>query len=445
MTLARTVANTLTLSRALIAPLILIALIRQDGKDIALALVLIGVAITTDYLDGVIARHFAVESRFGKVADAFTDALVFLAIFVGLSVREVLPPWLPAVFAARETVMYAVIRPTFLRLGIDPGARVAGKVKTVLQGGAAIAVIILLWTVPEHTHAVAVPLVSVAAAVSVISLYWYVEPIAIRRGWGQLTFSIIATCASLWLLQLVIVVITAKLNLSAGLAIMAALHTIISAGLATVLLARREDFLTVNGLSLKRVNPANVLTLVRLTSIPSIILLLTAAVNQKVPAWPALILLSAVMFTDLADGMIARRRGQVTIIGGYLDSSTDYLLLGSTAILLLVHGIGTPWVFVFLIGRLAIQAAAVIWIAVARRPLPAATSLGKISIAVGMVLLSGELSAELATPILMSTGIFPALRTTLELLFCAILAISAIEKIILSARTVSQERASTDS
>ncbi len=440
---ARATANALTLSRALLAPMILFALVGPAGGGAA-ALVLTGIAVATDYLDGAIARRFGVESRFGKVADAFTDALVFVAIFAGLAARDVLPLWLPALIAAREAVMHAVIRPALVRLGVDAGARPVGKLKTVLQAVAAIAALVLLLAAPDHARVVALPLAGAAAVVSIASLYWYVEPIAARRGWDRLTVSIAATCVSLWLLQLTIVAVAAGLGLASGAAGYALLHTSVAGGLAVLLLSRRRDFAIVGGPRLSRVNPSNVLTLARLTSIPSVVLLITAAADRTAPVWPALALLSVVLLTDLADGALARRRGQVTRIGSYLDSSTDYLLLGAGAILSLAYRIGTPWIFAVLVGRLALQAAAVLWIAAAGRPLPSATRLGKASIAAGMVLLAVELAAALGTRFLPASGTAPLPLTLLELGLAGVLAASAVEKLALLAGTFRRPARSRD-
>jgi len=438
--IARTTANALTLSRAFLAPLILIALAADVGGGAGPALILTGIAVATDYLDGAVARRYAVVSRFGKVADALTDAMVFVAIFAGLGIRGVLPPWLPALIAAREAAMHGLIRPALLRLRIDAGARPVGKLKTVLQAGAAIVVLVALLVEPEHARHVAVPLVGAAAVLSIVSLYWYVDPIASRRGWDGLTLSIVATCLGLWLLQVAIVTVAAELGGAAGVFPYVLLHTAVAGGLTALLLKRRCDFALLDGPALSRVNPSNVLTLARLTSIPTVVLLITAAADRTAPVWPVVALLSVVLLTDLADGALARRRGQVTRIGSYLDSSTDYLLLGTAAILLLVHGVGTPWVFAVLVGRLAIQSAAVLWMVSSGRPLPSATRLGKASIAAGMVLLAAELAATLGARAIPSSGILPVLRIVLELALTGVLVASAVEKLVLLARTARQSR-----
>lgn len=440
MDLARTTANALTLSRALLAPIILISLAAGVDGGAGLALILTGVAVVTDYLDGAVARRFAVVSRFGKVADALTDAMVFVAIFVGLGVRGVLPPWLPALIAAREAAMHGLVRPALLRMRIDAGARPVGKLKTVLQAAAAIVALLVLLVEPGYARQVAVPLVGAAAVLSIVSLYWYLDPIAARRGWDRLALSIVATCLSLWLLQVSIVAIAADLGVTAGVVPYALLHTVLAGGLTVLLLKRRCDFALLDGPLLSRVNPSNVLTLARLTSIPTVVMLITAATDRTAPVWPVIALLSIVLLTDLADGALARRRGQVTRIGSYLDSSTDYLLLGTAAILLLIYGVGTPWVFAVLVGRLTLQSAAVLWLVSTGRPLPSATRMGKASIAAGMVLLAAELAAALGARAMPSAGTLPVLRTVLELGLSGVLVASAAEKVTLLARTARNTR-----
>ena len=365
------------------------------------------------------------------MADALTDAMVFVAIFVGLGVREVLPPWLPALIAAREVAMHGLIRPTLLRMRIDAGARPVGKLKTVLQAGAAIMVLLMLLVEPELARRVAVPLVGAAAVLSVVSLYWYVDPIGERRGWDRLTLSIVATCLSLWLLQIAIVWIAADLDVTAGAIPYALLHTVVAGGLIFLLLRCRGDFELLDGEALLRINPSNVLTLARLTSIPTLVMLMIAAAERTAPMWPALALLSVVLLTDVADGALARRRGQVTSIGAHLDSSTDYLLLGTASILLLIYGIGMRWAFVALVGRLAIQSAIVFWLVSAGRPLPSTTRLGKASIVAGMVLLAAALGAQ----VMPSSGILLGVLRTLDIALVGVLAISAVEKLVLFMRT----------
>ena len=128
----------------------------------ALALVL--AASLTDYLDGRRgrrAKHLAattdpadpapaIGDEFGRWIDAFADFFLFLCILgaltpfrprAGMAVRTVL---------SREATMYLVIRPASVRFGLDHGAKLSGKIKTVLQYTGVIGLLALLSLPQQH-------------------------------------------------------------------------------------------------------------------------------------------------------------------------------------------------------------------------------------------------------------------------------------------------------
>jgi phosphatidylglycerophosphate synthase len=74
---------------------------------------------------------------------------------------------------------------------------------------------------------------------------------------------------------------------------------------------------------------ANALTLVRLALAP----VLVAAVLGGAPRWGSLVFALAVA-TDVADGRAARRRGQATAAGGFLDHAVDaaFVTAGTAAL-----------------------------------------------------------------------------------------------------------------
>jgi cardiolipin synthase len=79
---------------------------------------------------------------------------------------------------------------------------------------------------------------------------------------------------------------------------------------------------------------ANRLTLSRIAVIPVILILLF--IQEEWAAWVALILFVAAGVTDMLDGYMARREGQVSKIGQFLDPIADKLLVAAV-ILLLVY------------------------------------------------------------------------------------------------------------
>jgi len=110
-----------------------------------------------------------------------------------------------------------------------------------------------------------------------------------------------------------------------------------------------------NGKPLERVNIANHLSLFRLSSVPTLAFLITAM--QRSPVFVVtVVFIAAVFITDLLDGKLARRLNQVTFIGQYLDSASDYVILFATSVVFIVYGLITVTFLVLLILRLLVVA-----------------------------------------------------------------------------------------
>jgi cardiolipin synthase len=128
---------------------------------------------------------------------------------------------------------------------------------------------------------------------------------------------------------------------------------------------------------------ANQLTLLRIVLVPAfVILVLYGRVG-----W-ALLTLFAAGITDLLDGLIARRSGQKTTLGAWLDPMADKLLLVSAFVVLTVPDSGLrvrlpAWLTILVISRdLAIVlTVAVVNLAIGRRTF-APSLLGKTATAV---------------------------------------------------------------
>lgn len=108
----------------------------------------------------------------------------------------------------------------------------------------------------------------------------------------------------------------------------------------------------------RRVNLPNFLTLVRIFFVP---LLVAALVQEQLQfqawgieitnEWLALAIFLVAAATDLLDGYLARRWGQVTTIGTLLDPIADKLLI-SAALVSLVQVRAVPaWMVILIIGR----------------------------------------------------------------------------------------------
>jgi cardiolipin synthase len=99
------------------------------------------------------------------------------------------------------------------------------------------------------------------------------------------------------------------------------------------------------------ITPANQLTLLRMLLIPAFVIL----VIYGHLGW-ALIVFGVAGLTDALDGLIARRSGQKSNLGAWLDPMADKLLLVSTFTVLTVPGLGLNnrlplWLTVLIISR----------------------------------------------------------------------------------------------
>ncbi len=108
----------------------------------------------------------------------------------------------------------------------------------------------------------------------------------------------------------------------------------------------------------RRMNIPNFLTISRIFFVP---LLVAALVQENVTLhvrgilitneWVALAIFLCAAFTDLLDGYLARRWGQITTIGTLLDPIADKLLI-SAAFIALVQVRAVPaWIVILIIGR----------------------------------------------------------------------------------------------
>lgn len=91
------------------------------------------------------------------------------------------------------------------------------------------------------------------------------------------------------------------------------------------------------------------LTLGRICLVPLVVVFLISA--ESIHSLVAAILFGAAALTDWLDGLLARRRRQVTILGKLLDPVADKLLVAAALISLVQVGRVEAWIVVLIIGR----------------------------------------------------------------------------------------------
>jgi CDP-diacylglycerol--glycerol-3-phosphate 3-phosphatidyltransferase len=133
-------ANTLTMLRILAVPVVVVALLGETPNGDALAAAVFALAAATDGLDGYFARSRDAITTFGKLMDPLADKLLITAALVSLVSLDRLQAWVAMVIIAREIAVTG-LRAIAAERGVVIAASWMGKVKTVLQIAAVIALI----------------------------------------------------------------------------------------------------------------------------------------------------------------------------------------------------------------------------------------------------------------------------------------------------------------
>ncbi|HWO47658.1 MAG TPA: CDP-diacylglycerol--glycerol-3-phosphate 3-phosphatidyltransferase [Solirubrobacterales bacterium] len=132
--------NALTLLRILAVPVVVVALLGESENGDAFAAAVFALAALTDGLDGYFARSRGSITTFGKLMDPLADKLLVTAALVSLVSLDRLEAWVAMVIIARE-VAVTILRTIANERGIVIAASWLGKLKTVLQIAAVIALI----------------------------------------------------------------------------------------------------------------------------------------------------------------------------------------------------------------------------------------------------------------------------------------------------------------
>jgi CDP-diacylglycerol--glycerol-3-phosphate 3-phosphatidyltransferase len=96
-------------------------------------------------------------------------------------------------------------------------------------------------------------------------------------------------------------------------------------------------------------NLPNLLTLLRIGSVPVLVLLLYLQQSYWCMVAGALFFVSGL--TDLLDGFLARRMKKVTVMGKFLDPLADKLLVSSMLVMLVDLDRAPAWMAIVLVGR----------------------------------------------------------------------------------------------
>ena len=123
-----TIPNLLSFLRILLIPVFFVLLVHH-GTELA-GLLLVGGVMSTDWIDGYIARRTNTVSELGKLLDPVSDRLAIAAALVALLIRHALPLWAALLILIRDVAVFAVGVALLGSRGRRIEVRYVGKVGT---------------------------------------------------------------------------------------------------------------------------------------------------------------------------------------------------------------------------------------------------------------------------------------------------------------------------
>ena len=124
--------NLLTLARVAAVPVVLILLLSDSRSSGIWAAAVFGMAATTDFIDGWLARKWGIVTVLGKFLDPLADKLIVMVALIMLIPLDRVPAWAVFLILAREMVVTG-LRSIASSEGIIIDASDLGKYKTIYQ------------------------------------------------------------------------------------------------------------------------------------------------------------------------------------------------------------------------------------------------------------------------------------------------------------------------
>ena len=97
-----TLANAVSVIRLMAIPVFLWLVIEDQ---LLIAFVLLVVAVLTDFVDGMIARHMNEITKLGQFLDPFADRLFIAATVIALAIQDVVPWWFVIAVMLRDALL----------------------------------------------------------------------------------------------------------------------------------------------------------------------------------------------------------------------------------------------------------------------------------------------------------------------------------------------------
>ncbi|HEX6330096.1 MAG TPA: CDP-alcohol phosphatidyltransferase family protein [Actinomycetota bacterium] len=145
-----TIPNLLSFSRIALIPVFVWLIVDHDTTFAGV--VVFGLVLSTDWVDGAIARATGRVTQLGKVLDPLSDRLAIGAGLVALVVRDAFPLWAALLVLVRDGAILVAGLAILWGRGIRIEVRYLGKVATF---GIAVAIGCVAWGTLEYPLAAA--------------------------------------------------------------------------------------------------------------------------------------------------------------------------------------------------------------------------------------------------------------------------------------------------
>ena len=123
-----TVPNVISFLRIALIPVFFLLIVDPDTTTTGV--ILFGVVIATDWVDGTIARRTGQVTELGKMLDPVADRLAIAAGLIALVIRGVFPVWAAIAILARDGVVLLAGSYVLSRAHVRLDVRWIGKVAT---------------------------------------------------------------------------------------------------------------------------------------------------------------------------------------------------------------------------------------------------------------------------------------------------------------------------
>ena len=153
---AMTLSNLLSVTRIILAPVIVL-LVVAGNLSILIAFIVFFAAGLTDYFDGYLARKLNTKSALGAFIDPLADKVLIFSAFFAFYLINQIDLWMVIAIVARDVIV-TVLRIIMLQSGCQLITSQAAKWKTAVQFFAVTVLFTLNICAPLHLNTPIIPI-----------------------------------------------------------------------------------------------------------------------------------------------------------------------------------------------------------------------------------------------------------------------------------------------